>query len=1424
MANVRSLLSVIYTCHKENHNEIFCYSNFRTKSQKVTKSDNAENCTTTEVNTVVLSNQCTSYKYSSALATAKVKVSNVNNSKTASVRCFFDPGSQISFITSKLVKILQLESVENRELVLRGFHSRPTEGRFSIVTPLVSLGRRVKKISVTVVDCLPNSISAPGLVNVYEMLQREGIKVADEISSDTVSDIDLMIGSDFFADFVSGVAKYKDVSVFQTPGGSIPFGKIPPQFFKDSDTSFQTNVLVCRLTVNNSPISVTDLIDENNEPVHKLWELESIGIDPTAPSIEDESAYKNYVDTVKYQEGQYFVRLPWKRNCPNLPNNYRMALGQVHSLRDNLSKVPGRLDEYHNVIKEQLNQKFIEKVPNAVVSSGTHYIPHHGVLKDSTTTPLRIVYNCSARADKRSPSLNDCLIKGPSLTEKLGDVLLKFRVNDYAFCADISKAFLRVGLQSVDRDFVRFLWFKDPHNPEVGLDTYRFASVLFGSTSSPFLLMATLDHHLNNSGSPFKNLIANSFYVDNLQGTMSDETELLEYYAEVNKQMDKANMPLRTWVTNNNQLKVQIERDYNNYAVPLTTTVLGLNWAVDTDLLSVKAVDYVETEVITKRTLLSLVSTIFDPLGLFSPVTIKGKILIQAAWRNDASWDDPLAEEFHNSWIELSEEFKALSSLSVPRKVAAYGQSYVLHVFCDSSTKAYGCVAYLVGEEGSNLVITKAKVAPLKTKTLPQLELTSIWLGFKVANYIHKVLCDIDVKQTVIWSDNEAAIQWIRNDSSTITYVKNRVADIREMSNNYQIFHVPTTDNPADLVTRGVKVNDLVTNSFWFKGPAWLPFVNLWPSQKDEVVVYEITAERRTDPVEVECLFETKKYSSLDKIFRVTNYVFQFLNNILSRLSHKKVVRTIPDPVIYWLRYSQLMNFGEIFSWLFYSESRDSVKFSGLYNALQKSAHLSKECCALIRDLGLYFDESIGVIRSRGRLQHSQMAVDTKYPILMASKDHVTVLFIQRTHKYNLHGGVQETLASIRQQFWIPKGRQAVRNVLRRCVTCRKVEGKPCNYPGPPSLPLHRVVLNRPFETVGVDYSGPIVITKTEDGEPRKVYICLFTCTSTRAVHLDVALDMTAESFLLIFRRFCGTWSIPKQIISDNGSNFKATAKFLEQVSNDSQVQEYCGLRGIVWKFIAPRAPWQGGFYERMIKTVKVCLRKVLYRKRVSLDELQTVVIEIQSRVNNRPLTYISSNRDSPEALTPSHLLCGRRINAIPPVVLEDESDPNYMDHDQLNKQFSLLSCIISKFEKLWRQEYIISLRERHYGCNKADELNNLKVGDVVLVQTDSPRGEWPLGRIIKLRPDSEGVVRSVEIYCKGHLSIRTVEKLIPLEISEPVNEQLLNSTDSHSSSNHNTDSESPHSSELVVKARPQRASRIKATLERRELIDQGLL
>ena len=219
------------------------------------------------------------------------------------------------------------------------------------------------------------------------------------------------------------------------------------------------------------------------------------------------------------------------------------------------------LGHYHRVIEDQLEQKFIEEVPNAKVQEATHYIPHHAVLKNSSTTQLRIVYNCSAKASKDVPSLNDCLMKGPALTEKLGDILTTFRTNKFAFSADISKAFLRIGLQEMDSDFTRFLWLKDPLDPKSKIITYRFSSVLFGATSSPFLLQATLDFHLRKSTSQYKTLIRENFYVDNLVGTMNSEDSLLEYYFDANRELSSANMPLREWSSNAKRLQYQIDQD-----------------------------------------------------------------------------------------------------------------------------------------------------------------------------------------------------------------------------------------------------------------------------------------------------------------------------------------------------------------------------------------------------------------------------------------------------------------------------------------------------------------------------------------------------------------------------------------------------------------------------------------------------------------------------------------------------------------------------------------------------------------------------------------------------------------------------------------------------------------------------------------------
>ncbi|XP_069186433.1 uncharacterized protein [Procambarus clarkii] len=199
-----------------------------------------------------------------------------------------------------------------------------------------------------------------------------------------------------------------------------------------------------------------------------------------------------------------------------------MASTQLNSQLTRLRKQPDKLQLYHDLIQQQLTNKFIEVVEGDNHKSD-HYLPHHAVLIDSVTTTVRIVFNCSAKLKADSLSLNDCLQTGPSLTQRLQDVLLRLlRSGIFAYTADISRAFLRVGLQETDRDFTKFLWVKDPQDPNSDVITYRFASVLFGATSSPFLLQTTLDTHLKKSLSPYKAEISNNLYVDNFQGTTND--------------------------------------------------------------------------------------------------------------------------------------------------------------------------------------------------------------------------------------------------------------------------------------------------------------------------------------------------------------------------------------------------------------------------------------------------------------------------------------------------------------------------------------------------------------------------------------------------------------------------------------------------------------------------------------------------------------------------------------------------------------------------------------------------------------------------------------------------------------------------------------------------------------------------------------
>ena len=304
-----------------------------------------------------------------------------------------------------------------------------------------------------------------------------------------------------------------------------------------------------------------------------------------------------------------------------------------------------------------------------------------------------------------------------------------------------------------------------------------------------------------------------------------------------------------------------------------------------------------------------------------------------------------------------------------------------------------------------------------------------------------------------------------------------------------------------------------------------------------------------------------------------------------------------------------------------------------------------------------------------------------------------------------------------------------VRKVLYRCTICHRFQGQPYNLPPPPPLPNFRVAEEPAFTCTGVDFAGPLYVKTAGPSTESKTWICLYTCCMVRAIHLDLVLDMTAESFICSFKRFTARRGFPYKIISDNGKTFKAAAKTIASVLNHPEVLHYFAGVGMQWSFNLEKAPWWGGVFEHMIKSMKGCLQKTIGRAKLTHDELLTALTEVEVIVNSRPLSYLSTE-DIEEPLTPSHLLIGRRVLNLPDGNLHCgliEGNGMEFTHESLNRRMDHLNKTLNHFWKRWKNEYLLQLREYHRYEPKTDvKGNTLSEGDVVLIHSDSKL--WDFG------------------------------------------------------------------------------------------------
>ena len=837
-------------CGKQGHHRSLCLKLFPNSDQRSNPATQ-NTITTTEPqnisNVVEAEEMMLSSGSQVQMQTATSVVTNLLGSPLVSVCIMLDSGSQRTYVTESLARNLNLHLRAPKKLAVVTFGSeRPKylQYRPSELQLFLKDGKQMT-LDVSVVPSITGRITRTPLdQDDIAFIKSEGLesKLADVLPTQSECyPVEMLVGNDYYFDLLlpRKIDLRPGLCLFQSRLGWIVGG----HYHTDNDTLRQPALIVSTMGIPPKGVkSTTHMLTSIDDPLftkpnlEQFWDLESLGIRESPTTSDDDQALSNFNKTVVLADGRYFVTWPWKEKSPDLPQNYQLAVGRLKSMSQKLSKSPELLEQYDKIIQDQLSKGVIEKVTsNSEEGPIKHYIPYHPVITPSkSTTKMRIVYDASAKTRKSAQSLNDCLYRGPVMLPNLYGLLLRFRMSSIGIIADIEKAFLNVGLQVNDRDVTRFIWLKDPTNTNLdnNLQIYRFCRVPFGVISSPFLLGATISYHLCSSDNPFAKDIHRDIYVDNLITGVDTIDKGKSLYTEAKGLFEDASMNLREWASNSKEfIEFVAESDR---ATRLNQKVLGVNWNLLDDTLSIPVSSNSEAKsILTKREILQHISSVFDPLGYFTPVVLKANLLMKKLWVNKYNWDENVNDECMQEWETISKQLEAISSYHLSRYIGICEEpesiNYHLVCFCDASGMAYATTIYLHQSIGdtckADLVFSKTRLAPPGT-TIPRLELLGVLIGVRALKFVrkqlyHEVPCHL-------FTDSVCVFYWLETSKPLSVFVANRVKEIKTLE-AVTFSHVSSEDNPADMATRGKPPEELPA-SIWWNGPLWLKKpLKLWP-------------------------------------------------------------------------------------------------------------------------------------------------------------------------------------------------------------------------------------------------------------------------------------------------------------------------------------------------------------------------------------------------------------------------------------------------------------------------------------------------------------------------------------------------------------------------------------------------------------------
>lgn len=1303
------------------------------------------------------------------LSTALIDVLD-NNGGKHTVRALLDNGSTTNFITEELSEILKLpirsasarvEGLNCKPIYLHKRASLKLSSRTEVFSQEINcliVPQITQLLPTTQIDI--STISIPSHINLAD----PGFNVPSKIS--------VLLNAEVFWGILGNnrISLGKNMPILsETKLGWLVSGNVPTQNNKNMESNNHT--VHCHFL---NDFKVQGQLD-------RFFELESVP-SPRKTTKEEEECEKFFVRTTSRQpDGRFVVKIPLKQTPEVLGDSYNQAATRFSALERRFNRDPLFKEKYCQFMQEyiDLGHMSINKSYN---DKYTYIMPHHGILKESNlTTKLRSVFDASA-ATSTGLSYNDIQHVGPSVQDDLISILIRFRQHRYVVTSDCEKMYRCVLVSEEQRSLQQILWRFDPTQE---LNLYKLNTVSYGTASAMWLAtrclvqLAQEDLAPPSSSSPsscaVRETILHDFYVDDYISGHDSEKELLSICQGVINQLRKGQFHLRKWRSNSSTVLEGIKDDRQDDLLKLVdddnAKTLGLRWSCKSDSLffsvnlnAIEANSDINKNV-SKRSVLSTIGQIFDPLGLINPCILQAKLIMQDLWASKLSWDERLPSEKEDKWLAFLKSLPMLNEIIIPRCVLCKSPKLIeIHSFSDASLQAYSACIYLRStscddKPAVHLVMAKSKVAPLKGMTVPRLELSGALLAVRMATVVKKAL-RLTVHNCYFWCDSMVVLGWIRAPKASLkSFVLNRINEITESSDAKQWSYVPTNLNPADIGSRGSNATQLKSSALWWFGPQFLAqSKSHWPKAPNDISPHlpelKIVCKVTTDQIDF-----MRRFSNYSKLQRVVATMLRFIHNC----------RNPKNKFSEYLKVSELSAADVV---LCRKVQIDS--FPKEHNSLECKGHLPHKSQLLNLNPFLSKDN---IIRVGGRLCNSNYDYDTKHPMLLHSSHYITLLLFRHYHKLLMHAGPQLLLSVMRHKYWTIGGRNIARKVTHECITCCRFSGK-SNQPIMSSLPKERLHAEYPFSNVAVDYAGPIMLAdrKGRGCKLIKAYICVFVCLAVKAVHAELVTELSTEAFIAALNRFIARRGKPVSIYSDNGTNFVGAhnefSNFLKSKCND--ISAYASEKLILFKFSPAYSPHFNGLAEGSVKSIKHHLKRTLSLTHLTYEEMNTLLIQIEGILNSRPLTPLSSDPNDLVPLTPSHFLLGRTLNMLPSpqVHLKDEA------HICTLPRYKRIRVLTNHFWNRYYKEYISELQKR-VKWQRQDK-RQLQVGDMVVLKDDRlPPNRWLLGRILRLYPgSSDGCPRVADILTSSGVLNRAYNRICLLPAASFTEPEIPSTTD----------------------------------------------